>query len=156
MTERQPSSRSCFVCGRENGGGLRARWESDREAGEVRATVSVAEHFNGYPGVVHGGILAALMDEAMVRTGLLEGGFDDLKVTARMEVTYRRATPTGAPLAVVARMVKRGGTRARAEAEVRLGDGTVTARAEALLVKAPPEVASGWAAERPFWRVDEG
>jgi len=156
MTEKQPSSRSCFVCGRENGGGLRTRWETDRAAGEVRSTVSVAEHFNGYPGVVHGGILAALMDEAMVRTGLLEGGFEDLMVTAKMEVVYRRATPTGAPLTVVGRMVQRGGTRARAEAEVRLADGTVTARAEAVLARPPPEVASGWAAERPFWRVDEG
>lgn len=155
MKEKQPSSRSCFVCGRENGGGLRARWETDREAGEVRSTVSVAEHFNGYPGVVHGGILAALLDEAMVRTGLLDGGFDDLKVTARMEVTYRRATPTGTPLTVVGRLVQRGAGRARAEAEVRLGDGTLTARAEALLARPPPEVTRGWAAERPFWRIDE-
>jgi len=156
MAERQPSSRSCFVCGRENGGGLRTRWESDRAAGEVRTTVSVAEHFNGYPGVVHGGILAALLDEAMVRTGLLQGGFEDLMVTAKMEVAYRRATPTGAPLTVVGRMLHRSGSRARAEAEVRLADGTVAARAEAVLAKPPPEVARGWAAERAFWRVDEG
>jgi uncharacterized protein (TIGR00369 family) len=155
MPERQPSSRSCFVCGRDNGDGLRTRWVSDRTAGEVRSTVRVPERFNGYPGVVHGGILAALMDEAMVRTGLLEGGFDDLMVTARMEVTYRRATPTGAPLEVVGRMVQRSRTRARAEAEVRLADGTVTARAEALLARPSAELASAWAAERPFWRVDE-
>jgi acyl-CoA thioesterase FadM len=92
----------------------------------------------------------------MVRTALLEGGFDDVMVTAKMEVVYRRATPTGAPLTVVGRLLQRGATRARAEAEVRLADGTVTARAEAVLAKQPPEVASGWAAERPFWRVDEG
>ena len=154
--ERQPSSRSCFVCGRENEGGLRARFESDRAAGEVRSTVSIPERFNGYPGVAHGGVLTALLDEAVVRTALLEGGFDDLLVTARIEVTFRRPIPTEAPITVVARLLGRTGARARAEAEIRLADGSVAARAEALLARPPPEVASGWAAERPFWRVVEG
>ena len=54
----------------------------DREAGEVRADVVLPEHFHGYPGVAHGGILAALLDEAAVRTALLDGNFDDLMVTA--------------------------------------------------------------------------
>jgi uncharacterized protein (TIGR00369 family) len=152
--ERQPSSRTCFVCGRENPMGLAARWTSDRGAGEVRATVEIPEHFNGYPGTVHGGILAALLDEAAVRTALLDGGFDDLMVTARLEVAFRRPTPTRTPIAVVARVTRRAGTRAQAEAEIRLPDGTVTARAEALLSRPPPEVAAGWEQERPWWRVD--
>jgi acyl-coenzyme A thioesterase PaaI-like protein len=154
--ERQPSSRSCFVCGRENGGGLRARFESDRAGGEVRSTVSIPERFNGYPGVAHGGVLTALLDEAVVRTALLDGGFDDLLVTARIEVTFRRPIPTETPVTVAARLLGRTGSRARAQAEIRLADGTVAARAAALLARPPPEVASGWAAERPFWRVDEG
>ena len=45
----QPSSRTCFVCGRENPLGLAARWVSDRELGEVRATLAIPEHFNGFP-----------------------------------------------------------------------------------------------------------
>jgi acyl-coenzyme A thioesterase PaaI-like protein len=155
MRERQPSSRSCFVCGRDNPLGLRARWESDRATGEARCRVTLPDAYNSYPGVVHGGIVAALLDEAMVRALLVEGGFDDLLVTARMEVAYRQATPTGRPLEVVARISRRSGSRARAEAEVRLADGTVTARAEALLARPTPEVAAGWEAERSSWRVDE-
>ncbi len=154
-TRRQPSSRGCFVCGRENAGGLRARWISDPATGEVRTTVTVSERFNGYPGIVHGGILAALLDEAVVRTRLLDGGFEDMLVTAKLEVAYRRPTPTEAPLTVVARVTKRVGSRAQAESEIRLADGTVTARAEALLARPPPDVAAAWAAERPHWRVDE-
>lgn len=154
--ERQPGSRSCFVCGRENEGGLRAQFRGDRALGEVRSTVSIPERFNGYPGVAHGGVLTALLDEAVVRTALLEGGFEDLRVTARIEVTFRRPVPTETPVTVVARPLGRAGTRARAEAEIRLPDGRVAARAEALLARPPPEVASGWAAELPFWRVDEG
>jgi uncharacterized protein (TIGR00369 family) len=154
MADQQPSSRSCFVCGRENGAGLRTRWESDRAAGEVRSTVVLAEHFHGYPGIAHGGIVAALLDEAMVRSLLLEGSFEDLMVTARMEVAYRRATPTSVPVTVVGRLVKRGSSRATAEAEIRLADGTVTAEAEGLLTRPPPDVAEAWAAERPFWSID--
>ncbi|HEX9306489.1 MAG TPA: PaaI family thioesterase [Anaeromyxobacter sp.] len=152
----QPSSRSCFVCGRDNPLGLAARWVSDRAAGEVRATVEIPEHFNGYPGTVHGGIVTALLDEAAVRTLLLDGGFDDLLVTAKLEVAFRRPTPTRTPVVVVARLLKRMGTRAQAVAEVRLADGTVTARAEALLARPPPEVQTSWEAERAYWRVDDG
>ncbi len=150
----QPSSLGCFVCGRENPLGLAARWTSHAEAGEVRATVEIPEHFNGYPGTVHGGILSALLDEAAVRTALLDGGFDDLMVTAKLEVSFRRPTPTRSPVTVVARVTRRSRTRAQAEAEIRLADGTVTAHAEALLTRPPPEVAAGWEQERPWWRVD--
>jgi acyl-coenzyme A thioesterase PaaI-like protein len=154
MSERQPSSRSCFVCGRDNPLGLRARWESDRAAGEVRCSLTVPEPFNGYPGVVHGGVISALLDEAMARTLLVEGGFEDLLVTGRMEVAFRDVTPTGQPLTVVARLKKRTASRAQAEAEIRRADGAVTAHAEALMIRPPPAVSAAWAAERLHWRVD--
>jgi uncharacterized protein (TIGR00369 family) len=156
MADRQPSSRSCFVCGRDNLLGLKARFTGDRATGEVRTTVTIPEAMNGYPGTVHGGILGALLDEAAVRTALLDGGFDDLMVTARLEVTYKRPAPTETPLTVVARLTRRTGSRATATAEIRLPDGTVAATAEALLVTPPPEVAKAWEAERPHWRVEEG
>ncbi len=155
MIERQPSSRSCFVCGRENGAGLRARWVTDRDSGEARTTIVLDEQFNGYPGLAHGGIVASLLDEAMVRALLLDGGFEDLMVTAKMEVTYRRATPTRQPITVVGRTLRRGRSRAMARAEARLEDGTVTAEAEGVLLRPPPDVAAAWAQERQHWRVDE-
>jgi len=154
VRQPQPSSRSCFVCGRDNTLGLQARWTADREAGEVRTELSVGEPWNGYPGVVHGGIVTALLDEAMARTALLHGGFEDLLVTGRISVTFRQPTPTGKPIAVVARLTRRSTSRAQAEAEVRLLDGTVTAQAEALMTRPPPEVAAAWAEERKHWRVD--
>ncbi len=156
MGDRQPSSRSCFVCGRDNAGGLRTRWFNDRTAGEVRATLRIPEHFAGYPGVVHGGVVSALLDEAMVRTALLDGGFDDLMVTARMETTFRRATPTGTDVTVVGRGLRRSPGAARARAELLLADGSVAASAEGTLMRAPAEVAAAWAVERGFWAVDDG
>ena len=154
MSNRQPSSRSCFVCGRENPVGLKVRWDQHPEAGEIRGTVTVPEHFNGYPGVTHGGIVAALLDETGGRTILMDGGFEDLMVTAKLEVVYRRPTPTGVPLLAVGRLTRRSETRAEAEAELRLPDGTVSARATVLLARPPDAIVERWAEERGNWRVD--
>ncbi len=154
MTEWQPTSRHCFVCGRENPVGLKVKWENDREAREVRVTVVVPEHFNGYPGVVHGGIVAALLDETAGRTVLADGGFEDLMVTLKLEVGYRRPTPTGTPLTVVGRLVRRSERRAEAVAEVRTPDGTVTATGRVILARPPEEMRARWEAERPYWRVE--
>ncbi|MBP1620061.1 MAG: hypothetical protein H6Q02_828 [Acidobacteria bacterium] len=154
MTEWQPTSRLCFVCGRENPVGLKVRWENDRAAGEVRGTVAVPEPFNGYPGVVHGGIVAALLDETAGRTVLLEGGNDNFMVTVKLEVVYERPTPTVTPLVVVGRLRRATARRAEAEGELRLPDGTVTARATVWVAKPPASVSAGWEAERPYWKVD--
>jgi len=154
MAIRQPSSRSCFVCGRDNPIGLKVRWDNHPEAGEIRGTVTIPEHFNGYPRVVHGGIVAALLDETAGRSILIEGGFDQLMVTAKLEVRYHRPTPTDTPLVLVGRLLRGGNQHAEARAEIRLPDGAVAARATALLARPPQEIAAGWGAERPYWKVD--
>ena len=154
MTEWQPTSRSCFVCGRENPVGLKVRWENDPAAGETRGSVTVPEHFNGFPGVVHGGIVAALLDEAAGRSVLRDGGLDELMVTLKLEVSYRRPTPTLTTLIVVGRLLHHDGRRAKGEAELRLPDGTVTARASVTLARPPKAISSRWEAEREYWRVE--
>jgi acyl-coenzyme A thioesterase PaaI-like protein len=155
MANRQPNSRSCFVCGRDNPVGLRVSWDNHPDAGEIRGSVTIPEHFNGYPGVVHGGIVAALLDETAGRTTLLSGDFEDLMVTAKLEVLYRKPTPTATALTLVGRILRRSGYRAEAEAELKLPDGTVAARGTALLARPPAEITSSWEAERPYWKVDE-
>jgi acyl-coenzyme A thioesterase PaaI-like protein len=154
MADRQPSSRTCFVCGRENPIGLKVRWEQDRERGEIRGTLTLPDHFNGYPGVAHGGIVAAILDETAGRTVLVDGGFDELMVTAKLETVYRRPTPTGVPLVAVGRLLRRTGSRAEAEAELQLPDGSVSARCTVLLARPPAEIRTRWEAERAHWRVD--
>jgi uncharacterized protein (TIGR00369 family) len=154
VTSRQPSSRSCFVCGRENPVGLRVRWEQDDDSGEIRGRVTIPDSFNGYPGVAHGGIVAAVLDETAGRSILVRGGFDELMVTAKLDVTYRRPTPTGVALEAVGRLVRHSGARAEAEAELLLPDGTVAARATVLLARPPAAITERWQQEREHWRVD--
>ena len=59
-----PHTHSCFVCGESNTAGLNLRFETDGRVVHARFTPA-AEHI-GFKGVVHGGILATLLDEIMV------------------------------------------------------------------------------------------
>jgi uncharacterized protein (TIGR00369 family) len=150
---KQPSSRTCFLCGRQNEIGLRMSWCNDYEARQVRATVTVPEHFSGYPGVVHGGIVAAVLDETAGRALLLEGDYDNLMVTLKLEVKYRQPTPTGEPLTVIGWVIRQSANRAKVAAEIRLSDGRVSAQGEAILVRPSAEFFQRWEPEKRFWRV---
>ncbi len=151
----QPTSRYCFLCGRDNPASLHAHWYNDREAGKVRATVSVPEEYNGYPGIVHGGVVAALLDETAGRALMLDGNFDRLWVTANLSVTYRKPTPTATLLSLTGWVERDAGKRTLAAAELRLGDGTLTASCQALIARPPEGMLTGWEAEREHWRVEE-
>ncbi|MDH7479337.1 MAG: PaaI family thioesterase [Syntrophomonadaceae bacterium] len=153
--ERQPVSRNCFLCGRENEIGLKMSWYNDRKNQQVIGTVNVPERFCGYPRIVHGGIVAALLDETSGRAVMLNGDFNNLMVTLKLEVTYRRPTPCGETLTVVGWVIRQSNRRAQVAGEIRLPDGTVTAASSAILVRAPYEFMAGWEQERPYWRVYE-
>ncbi|HXY40997.1 MAG TPA: hotdog domain-containing protein, partial [Vicinamibacteria bacterium] len=94
-------------------------------------------------------------DETAGRTVLADGDFDTLMVTAKLEVTYRRPTPTGVPLRLTGRLLRRTEMRAEAEAELQLPDGALAARATVLLARPPEEIRARWAQERRHWKVDE-
>jgi len=59
---KQPSSRHCFVCGVENSAGLHMSFY-DVQPGVVEAQYTVPVHFQGYPGITHGGVISAMLDE---------------------------------------------------------------------------------------------
>ncbi len=150
---RQPNSRNCFVCGVQNPIGLKLCFVDDGE-NEVRAEVTVPDLYNGYPGVVHGGIIAAILDEVSARALLIRGhDIKNLFVTLKMELRYRQPTPTGTLLVATGHIVRAGATRATVHGEIRLPDGTITAEADCVVVRPPAEFAQRWEPERPYWRV---
>lgn len=150
---RQPSSRTCFVCGVQNPFGLKIQFSDDGDS-TVRAQVTVPEHFNGYPGVVHGGIVASILDEVSGRALLARGHeAENLFVTLKLEVRYRQPTPTNTPLTAIGALVQFGSSRSRVRGELRLPDGTVTAEAEAIVARPSAEFAAQWESEKPYWKV---
>ena len=137
---KQPTSRTCFMCGRENSLGLKMVWYNNLEANQIEATVTIGEQFNGYPGIAHGGIVAAILDETSGRSVMLDGNFDNLFVTLRLNMTYRKPTPTNTPLKAVGWVEHKGHRGMKVAAKLLLPDGTITAECKAVVVKPTGEI----------------
>jgi acyl-coenzyme A thioesterase PaaI-like protein len=120
----------CFACGQTNPIGLRLRFERDGEG--IRAEFTPGPHYQGYDGVLHGGIVATALDDAMANLFHMLGRET---VTARLEVRYRRAAPIGRPLIVTARTTGERGRFFTAEATLALPDGTPLAEARGTLLR---------------------
>ncbi len=153
MDRLQPNSLNCFVCGVENTCGLGLKFYNTADD-EVTATFTPPERYQGYPGVLHGGIVAAVLDETAGRTQMAADP-NHFMVTVKLEIRYRRPVPVGQPLTIYGRLIKRGGRLNAAHAEIRLHDGTVAAEAEVLLADAPAGIfgADAGDLERLGWQV---
>ena len=123
----------CFACGRDNPHGLRLEFRADGE--EYVCDFVPQRHHQGWSGVVHGGIVATLLDETITRM-LCDRGSP--VVTADLHVRLKRPTPVGQPVQVRARLLERRREIITAAAELLLADGTVTATAEAKLMGGEP------------------
>ena len=152
---KQPNSRMCFVCGLQNPVGLHLAIFEEHESvpKQVRAEVLIPEKYQGYPGVAHGGILAAILDELAGRAVLIDGSDEDLMMTLKMELRYRLPTPTDTPLVGIGWITHRRGNRAKAHGELRLPDGQVSVEADLVILRPPGDLDELWESERPFWKV---
>jgi uncharacterized protein (TIGR00369 family) len=145
----------CFVCGRQNPIGLKLEFYEDQQAHQVRATVTVPDTYQGYPGVVHGGIVSTILDEISGRAVMMGQGDDRLLATLRMTVRFRQPTPTETPLTALGWVTQIGGIGAKVAGEIRLPDGTVTAECESLLTEPPGSFKEAWEEEKRYWKVDD-
>jgi uncharacterized protein (TIGR00369 family) len=129
---KQPNSLHCFACGIDNDFGLQIHFYDNGED-EVHAAYTVPEQFQGYPGMVHGGILATILDELLGRAVMaLDPTY--FMVSAKLTVRYRKPVPIGQPLQLMGKVLRRRGRISTSKAEIRLSDGTLCAEAEGTLV----------------------
>jgi acyl-coenzyme A thioesterase PaaI-like protein len=122
----------CFVCGDENPGGLRLRFEIDKDRKTLKTTFVAGEVFQGFDGVVHGGIVSTLLDEAMAKLAY-ELGYGG--VTAVLEIRFRKPAPILTPLFVHGEIVEVRPRLIRAVARMTTEDGTVLATARSTLMR---------------------
>jgi uncharacterized protein (TIGR00369 family) len=109
----------CFVCGPNNAIGLNLRFRL--EEGMARTEFVPQPNHQGYDGVVHGGILAALLDDAMANCLWLRG---IAVVTAKMTLRYRTPVQVGSRLLVYGRLVHEREKSATAEGWLTTPEGT--------------------------------
>jgi uncharacterized protein (TIGR00369 family) len=95
-TRRQAHS-SCTVCGWVHRCGLGLRF-SLQDDGSVRARFVCSRSHEGFPDILHGGIISSLLDGAMTNCLFAYG---IAAVTAELVIRFRRPIATGTPLTVV-------------------------------------------------------
>jgi acyl-coenzyme A thioesterase PaaI-like protein len=150
---KQPNSNHCFVCGRKNPYGLHLEFY-ETAPGEVVVEYTIPEHFQGYPGVAHGGIVAAILDEVTGRVHM--GGFPPrFMFTARLNIRYRKNVPIGQPLKIVGHANSSRERTATATGQIFDQAGDLLAEAEAIMVNVPDELVVNVNLESLGWKVDE-
>ena len=126
----------CFGCGQENHEGLGMRFEPTPEGSVCELTLP--ERYQSWQGMIHGGVIALMLDEAVGWAGWHAG---HPGLTARLEVRYRRPLRLGERVRVVGRVERVRRTLVYAEAFIdRLPDRQRIAEATATLMATPAEI----------------
>jgi acyl-coenzyme A thioesterase PaaI-like protein len=123
----------CFACGQLNPGGLHLDFEVSRGRAEARYTA--LQRHQGYDGLLHGGVVTALLDEAMGWAIFHQGIWG---VTAKISVTFRQPVPIGEDLRVVGEIARDRGRLIETRGTVeRAASGEVLAEADATFLRMP-------------------
>jgi acyl-coenzyme A thioesterase PaaI-like protein len=140
MKTKQPNSKMCFICGLENPVGLHLHIY-EVEPGVIETTYTAPEHFQGYPGVLHGGIVGALIDEVSARAQMGSDPNDPrFMFTAKLEVKYRQNVPIGKLLKIVGKAGKTRSKSAEAWAGIYNAEtNELLAEGNTLLINVPDE-----------------
>lgn len=116
---------NCFACGERNPGGLKLKFTQEDD--KIITLFCPPKTYEGYPGVLHGGIISTVFDEVMSQCLWVLG---EPAFTARLEVRFRRNIPVLKPVRFEAQIVKRKGQLVDLEARALLEDGQVAAEAK--------------------------
>jgi len=118
----------CFVCGPENPKGMHLKFHKTEDG--VYASFSLPKYYQGYEGVVHGGVIALLLDESMAYLQTFEERF----LTGRLTVKYHSPLKVGEEVEIRAWIEKeRGRTKVTKAVMVKKETKEKVAEAEAIM-----------------------
>lgn len=129
----------CFGCGKNNPIGLKLEFHLDEENLTVEGRFTALREHEGYAGIMHGGLVATLLDEAMLKL-LWDAGIP--AVTASLEVRLMKPVPIGLELIIRGRVDSQQGRIIHTSADVGDVDGNMLARGKAKCVRT--EVKEGY------------
>jgi acyl-coenzyme A thioesterase PaaI-like protein len=119
----------CFGCGAEHPTGLHLRMSGGDD--RVVGSFLVTEHHQGAPGLAHGGVISAAVDEGM---GFLLWLLATPAVTAHLEVDFRSPVPVGTELELEARLERVEGRRIYTSLTGKV-EGRVAVQARAMYIR---------------------
>ena len=123
---------NCFVCGVNNPNGLQLSFEIDKERQTLKTTFVASPTFQGWDGIVHGGMISTLLDEAMAKL-VYELGYQ--AITASLEIKFKKPAPILEPLNVYGQITEVSKRLIRAKAHVAKEDGTILATGTSTFLK---------------------
>ncbi len=110
----------CFGCGGGNPRGMRLVFERDAERKRILGRFRLGTEYQGGPGILHGGIIATLLDEAMGKVNR----FSDVRaVTAELNVEYLRPVAVDEEITVEAFPLERTARDLFHQGEIRNAQG---------------------------------
>jgi uncharacterized protein (TIGR00369 family) len=127
-----PDYDKCFGCGKGNPIGLKLKFRD--EGGVASCEFTPGPEYQGWPGVVHGGILSTILDEAMGWAAIFNG---KKTVTGKLEVRFRRPAKVGQTLSVKGWLAREGGRFIVTKAEARDPNGNIVAEATGTMFVIP-------------------
>lgn len=139
MNIKQSSTHNCFVCGLDNPHGLGIHFESD-VFGHVVAHKTFSGDYQGYPGIVHGGIISAVLDEAGGRSTMKSKRPDIVLVTGKLVVHFRSPVRINQPVVIEGYLVKQFGRVFETKSTIKSETGELLAEAEVMLVQPGEEL----------------
>jgi uncharacterized protein (TIGR00369 family) len=123
---------NCFVCGKDNSAGLQLSFDLDKERQTLQTTFTAGPTFQGWDGIVHGGIISTLLDEIMAKLSY-ELGYNT--VTASLEIRFKKPAPILEPLIVLGEITEVNKRLVRARGRVVKKDGTILAEGKSTLLR---------------------
>ncbi len=152
VAKKQPNSKMCFVCGIDNTFGLKSRF-FEMENGELLALFQPAVEHQGYPGRLHGGLAATILDETIGRAIMVQHQGNIWGVTIDFSVKYRKPVPLDTELRVVGRIVKESRRSFEGTGEILLADGTVAIQGTGRYLKVDIDSVAEMESEGEEWFV---
>lgn len=92
-----PGYKNCFVCGHNNDAGLNMTWLKTDDS--VQGTYIAQEKHCSYSGILHGGIIASLLDECV--GWAVSQKEKKMHVTGELTISYKMSVPTGSKLNII-------------------------------------------------------
>lgn len=137
ILKKQNISSHCVVCGIDNDLGLKANFY-ELENNELVAICDTKEWHQSYPGRMHGGMSAALLDETIGRAITIVDG-EVWGVTVSLDIKYKKPVPTDSTVKVVGRITKENRKLFEGTGEIILPNGDIAVTATGKYMKMPVE-----------------
>ncbi len=125
----------CFVCGKKNPYGLKLEIKTSPD-GKAEVEFVPAKEYQGYGGILHGGIAATLLDEIMVYAAY---GLGKPVATVKLTVKYRKPVPIGRKIRVEGEVTSVTGRKVQARGKILDADGKVLVEAQSLMYEVKAE-----------------